>query len=76
MLKHVRELVEFAAKYNIKATDSPRKNTHRQLLLEKENGEKFTMIIAASPSDHLAMANNRAIIKRFARGVINEYTRK
>lgn len=76
MLKHVRELVDFAARYNIKATDAPRKNTHRQLTLEKDNGETFIMFIAASPSDHLALANNKAMIKRFARGVIREYTRK
>jgi len=74
--RHIRELVEFSKSLDLVATPSRRKNTHWLISLTNSTGDTYRVIVGNSISDHLAMANNRGIIKRFARGVMNEYTRK
>lgn len=74
--RHVRDLINYADSLSIRATPRQRKNNHWQLYLTNERGDSYNMIIGSSISDHLAVLNNQAIIKRFARGVIHEYTRK
>jgi hypothetical protein len=74
--RHVRDLISYADSLSIRAVPSQRKNNHWQLCLTNERGDSYNMIIGSSISDHLAVLNNQALIKRFARGVIHEYTRK
>ena len=76
MHKHIRELVQFASKLGIETEVVHRGNTHLQLVMTSPRGDIYKMIVGASPSDYLAVKNNQSRIRRFAKGVINEYTRK
>lgn len=74
--KHIRELVRFADKLGIETEVVHRGNTHLQLKMKSSRGDTYNMIVGASPSDHLAVKNNQSRIRRFAKGVMDEYTRK
>lgn len=66
-MKHVKELCRFAESLGLSTKRETRGNTHIGIKLTHPNGESTTMIIGASISDHRAMLNNRAFIKRFIR---------
>ncbi len=66
-MKHVREMRRYAEEQGFKVQVEHRGGTHIGLILQHTSGESTTMIMAASPSCHRAVLNNRAFINRFKR---------
>lgn len=66
-MKHVKELKKFAEKLGLEVEVKQRKGTHVGLRLNRPDGESTLLIVASSPSDHKAVLNNHAFIKRFIR---------
>lgn len=64
-MKHVKELKKFAEKLGLEVEVRQRKGTHIGLYLNRPDGETALLIVGSSPSDHKAMLNNHAFIKRF-----------
>jgi hypothetical protein len=66
-MKHVKELKKFAEKLGLEVEAKNRGGTHIGMTIKRQDGESTTLIVSSSPSDHRAMLNNHAFIKRFLR---------
>lgn len=68
MLKHLRELQDFATEMGVSVDGFNHGRKHIKMALRKDD-RRFQVVVGASPSCARAEMNNKAMIRRFARGV-------
>lgn len=74
-LKHVKEIVKFSEHLGLRAEAKMSNSTHIWIHLTDKVGRSYRVLMSVSPSDHRALKNCQSIIKRFARGEINNVQR-
>ena len=65
MRKILRELVSRIEREGVRVVNVDPSRPHPQLHIVRSDGEKIMMAVSASPSDHRAVHNNIAVVRRW-----------